>query len=53
MSMIDCLMDEFHDEGKVAQLEEREIITWLEVGFTLTSVVRPPGTRKHKWSLQG
>ena len=31
MSMTDCLMDEFYDEGNIAQLEEREIITWLEV----------------------
>lgn len=31
MNLIDCQLDEFHDEAKVAQLEEREIITWLEV----------------------
>ena len=50
MSMIDCLMDEFHDEGKVAQLEEREIITWLEVSWTLTCIVRPPKVIRHSWS---
>ncbi|XP_070188303.1 dynein axonemal heavy chain 7-like isoform X3 [Littorina saxatilis] len=33
MSLIDCLLDEFHDEGKIAQLEEREMITWLESVF--------------------
>ena len=31
MSLIDCQLDEFQDEAKIAQLEEREIITWLEV----------------------
>lgn len=30
MNLMDCLMDEFQDEAKIAQLEEREIITWLE-----------------------
>ncbi|XP_076459412.1 dynein axonemal heavy chain 7-like [Babylonia areolata] len=33
MSLMDCLMDEFQDEGRIAQLEEREIITWLESIF--------------------
>ena len=31
MSLIDCQIDEFKDEAKINQLEEREIITWLEV----------------------
>jgi dynein heavy chain len=31
MNLIDCLFDDFSDEGKIAQLEEREIITWIEV----------------------
>lgn len=31
MSLMDCLMDEFNDEAKIAQLEEREIYTWIEV----------------------
>lgn len=25
-------MDEFNDEAKIAQMDEREIISWLEVG---------------------
>ncbi|XP_059164025.1 dynein axonemal heavy chain 7-like isoform X1 [Physella acuta] len=33
MNLIDCQLDEFHDEAKIAQLEEREIITWLESIF--------------------
>ncbi|XP_074662516.1 dynein axonemal heavy chain 7-like [Tubulanus polymorphus] len=33
MCLMDCLMDEFHDEGKVSQMEEREIISWLECIF--------------------
>lgn len=33
MNLMDCLMDEFQDEAKIAQMEEREIITWLEVHF--------------------
>lgn len=32
MNLMDCLMDEFQDETKIAQMEEREIMSWLEVG---------------------
>ena len=31
MSLIDCQMDEFFDEGKIVQLEDCVIFTWLEV----------------------
>ncbi|XP_052080869.1 dynein axonemal heavy chain 7-like isoform X1 [Mytilus californianus] len=38
MNLMDCLMDEFQDETKIAQMEEREIMSWLEsiffFGFT-------------------
>ncbi|XP_060067000.1 dynein axonemal heavy chain 7-like [Ylistrum balloti] len=33
MNLMDSLMDEFHDEAKISQMEEREIITWLESIF--------------------
>ncbi|XP_041374659.1 dynein heavy chain 7, axonemal-like isoform X2 [Gigantopelta aegis] len=33
MSLMNCLMDEFQDEAKIIQMEEREIITWLECIF--------------------
>ncbi|KAK7506434.1 hypothetical protein BaRGS_00002546, partial [Batillaria attramentaria] len=38
MSLMDCLMDEFRDEAKITQLEEREIITWLESIFLFSLV---------------
>ena len=31
MNLMDCQMDEFQDEAKISQMEEREISTWLEV----------------------
>ncbi|XP_050419254.2 dynein axonemal heavy chain 7, partial [Patella vulgata] len=33
MNLMDCLFDEFNDEAKITQMEEREIITWLESIF--------------------
>ncbi|XP_064598423.1 dynein axonemal heavy chain 7-like [Liolophura sinensis] len=33
MNLMDCLMDEFNDEAKIAQMDEREIISWLESIF--------------------
>ena len=33
MDLMDCQMDEFKDEAKISQMEEREITTWLEVQF--------------------
>ncbi|KAL3855114.1 hypothetical protein ACJMK2_014343, partial [Sinanodonta woodiana] len=33
MNLMDTQMDEFKDEAKISQLEEREIITWLECIF--------------------
>jgi hypothetical protein len=33
MNLMDTLMDEFQDETKIAQMEEREIMSWLEVNF--------------------
>ena len=34
MNLVDCMMDEFHDEAQIAQMEEREITTLLEVSLT-------------------
>ena len=31
MNLIDCLSDEFRDEAKASQMEDREINSWLEV----------------------
>lgn len=31
MNLMDVQMDEFKDEAKISQMEEREIMTWLEV----------------------
>lgn len=31
MNLMDCLMDEFHDEEIVKALNEREIASWVEV----------------------
>ena len=33
MNLMDCQMDEFQDEAKISQMEEREIMTWLEVCY--------------------
>ncbi|XP_067686354.1 dynein axonemal heavy chain 7-like [Haliotis asinina] len=33
MNLMDCMMDEFQDEAKISQMEEREIVTWLESIF--------------------
>ncbi len=32
MNLFDCLTDEFHDEAKVSQMEDREVVSWIEVG---------------------
>jgi len=31
MNMIDCMIDEFHDEAIIKGMEDREITSWLEV----------------------
>ena len=31
MNMIDCMIDEFHDEAIVKGMEDREITSWLEI----------------------
>ena len=32
MNLFDCLIDpEFHDEAKISTMEDREIISWIEV----------------------
>ena len=31
MNLMDVQMDEFKDDAKISQMEEREIMTWLEV----------------------
>jgi len=39
MNLMDTLMDEFQDETKIAQMEEREIMSWLEVNITSESYI--------------
>lgn len=31
MNLMDTMMDEFHDEQKFKELNEREVAAWLEV----------------------
>ena len=31
MNLMDCMMDEFYDEARIAQMDVHEISTWLEV----------------------
>lgn len=31
MNLMDSLMEEFQDEAKITQMEDREIMSWLEV----------------------
>ena len=31
MNLMDSLMDEFQDEAAVSKMDEREIISWIEV----------------------
>ncbi len=33
MNLFDCLTDEFHDEAKVSQMEDREVVSWIEVKY--------------------
>lgn len=33
MNLMDCMMDEFHDEARIAQMDVHEISTWLECIF--------------------
>jgi dynein heavy chain len=30
MNLIDCMIDEFQDEAKIAQMEDREVTCWIE-----------------------
>lgn len=32
MNLMDCMMDEFHGEAKMKSMNEKDIISWLEVG---------------------
>lgn len=41
MNLMDSLMDEFNDEAKIQAMEEREIITWIEVGNFLELKLKP------------
>ena len=38
MNLIDCNIDEFHDEGTVGRLEDREITSWLQGIFLFAFV---------------
>ena len=38
MNLMDTLMDEFHDEQKFKELNEREVAAWLEVSPTSVHV---------------
>lgn len=31
MNLMDCMMDEFHDEAKMKSMNENDICSWLEV----------------------
>ena len=31
MNLMDCMMDEFHDEAKMKSMNEKDITSWLEV----------------------
>ena len=33
MNLIDCQLDEFQDESKIAQMEDREVTAWIEVPY--------------------
>lgn len=35
MNLMDALMDEFKDEAKISQMEDRETMSWLEVSISL------------------
>ena len=37
MNLVDCQLDEFKDEAKISQMEEREVTTWLEVRILLST----------------
>lgn len=43
MKLIDCMLDEFHDEAKLSQMEDREVVSWLECIFLFSMT----------WSLGG
>jgi hypothetical protein len=38
MNLMDSLMDEFKDEAKISQMEDRETMSWLEVSALLKFV---------------
>ncbi len=31
LNLIDCLTDEFREEARISNMEDREIVSWLEV----------------------
>lgn len=31
INLIDCMMDEFHNEEKIKNMKEDDVISWLEV----------------------
>lgn len=33
MNMMDCMMDEFQDEGKTKNMDDKDICSWLEVCY--------------------
>lgn len=37
MNLMDTMMDEFHDEQKFKELNEREVAAWLEVYISSVS----------------
>ncbi|XP_028992896.1 dynein axonemal heavy chain 7 [Betta splendens] len=38
MNMMDCMMDEFHDEGKIKNINDKDICSWLEGIFVFSLV---------------
>lgn len=37
MNLMDCMMDEFHDEAEMRHMNEKDICSWLEVSIIATS----------------
>jgi len=46
MNLMDCQLESFQDEGKFAQLDERQVICWIEgiFFFALTWSIGASGT---------
>ncbi len=34
MNLMDTMMDEFHEEGTISKMDDREVIAWIEVSMS-------------------